>query len=193
MDGEFPWIYVAMMVVAFISWVFNRIQEATAARKRNKETQRRRTESPIPERRASAGPPPLPRDRDIDSEPTVEAPVVGERLRELMEALGAPPPQTAPEPIERTLPERAPKKTPEPAAKPSQPKAPILSAQERAALDRVKKREADPAYDTRKQDDTGVAVAEIRKLVSSPGGLRKAVILREILDPPLALREERPQ
>ena len=40
-DGN--WIlYAAMIVIAFVSWVFNRIQEATANRRREKEIEARR-------------------------------------------------------------------------------------------------------------------------------------------------------
>ena len=32
-EADIPWVYVAMIVIAFISWVFRKIQESTAARR----------------------------------------------------------------------------------------------------------------------------------------------------------------
>lgn len=49
---DVPWLYVAMIFIAFVSWVWNRIQEASAARreriaaKRAAERSRRTTEAP---------------------------------------------------------------------------------------------------------------------------------------------------
>lgn len=62
-----------------------------------------------------------------------------------------------------------------------------LTAEEKAALERIKKQ--DNAFNTprkRQQSDT----AGVRKLLKNPNSVRTAIILKEILDKPKILRKE---
>jgi hypothetical protein len=196
MNGEFPWIYVAMLVIAFISWVFNRIQEATAERQRAAELKRRRQEQanqPTAQRQGS--PPPLPsRGSSSPQEEPAEEP--GELLKDLMEALGGPP---RPEPTRQA--ERPPTSSPARAQRQTRPqvqerekpkvKAPMLSAAERAAFERIEGKNAVAvALPKVKQRKASAAGADVRRLLGSSRGLRQAVILKEVLDAPLSMRDE---
>lgn len=195
MDGDIPWHYVALVVIAFISWLFNRIQEATAERRRLHELRRRREEqknAPQPTRReTSSSPPPIPQGRRPATrhEPEEKA---EEILRDLFEALGGPP-QEAPEPV-RPRPEQ-PRERPKPPPitrkpveeTPQHPTEPVLSAAEKAALERVKTGRAGVSGVRRRTADSQ---ANFRRLLRSSGGLRQAVIVKEILDAPLALRDD---
>ncbi|MCB1063827.1 MAG: hypothetical protein KDN20_13000 [Verrucomicrobiae bacterium] len=186
MNDNPPWFYLAMVVIAFISWVFNRIQEATAERRRVKELKRRREEQEQdPYRSPQQSPPPV---RRPQPQPADES---GEMLRDLMEALGGAP-KPAPAPAQRQAP-------PLPKARvvSSQPKKPApapgakLSAAERAALERIQSSSAmatPPA--TVAVHRAGKSGAGLRKLLRSPGGMRQAVLLKEVLDTPVGLRQE---
>lgn len=186
MNGEFPWIYVAMVVIAFISWVFNRIQEATAERQRSQELKRRRQEdAQAPRRATSSAPPPLPRERR--EEPPV--PQVGERLQELMEALGAGPPKTSSQPPPQA-PESAPRTSPSKTTPPATVEEPTLSADEREALARLQE-SARTGYEipvARNRHAKRLAADDVRQSLRTPSGLKKAVLLKEVLDTPVGLR-----
>jgi hypothetical protein len=186
MDGEFPWIYVAMIVIAFVSWIFNRIQEATAGRQRAEETRRRKENGDFD----------IDEDEDYFEEqepgPARETPTSGEdAMRKLMEALGgtvveapkSPSPEQSRQPPARQS-----------AAVASPPPVPVelvsqrMSAEERAALERIKKRNEIKVVPKKKAKST-LGEMSIADLVRDPDGIRKAILLREILDRP---RSERP-
>ena len=198
MEGDIPWHYVALVVIAFISWLFNRIQEATAERRRLHELKRRREEQKHapqptrPEPSSSSSPPPIPQGRRPATrhEPEEKA---EEILRDLFEALGGPP-QEAPEPVRprHEPPPERPKPPPitrKPAGEssPQRPAEPLLSEAEKAALERVKTGRSGIPGSRRRTADSQ---ANFRRLLRSSGGLRQAVIVKEILDAPLALRDD---
>lgn len=170
MDNEFPWIYVAMIVIAFISWILNRIQEFTSARKDARahreppQTPRQVREAQTPSRE-----PWLP-DEESPREPS-RRPDPGDSLRELFEALGGAP-ATPPPPIRR--PEKAAAAPPrQPVAIPKPP--PIAIPKPPLKPPAVKKPQSQDAE-------------RARLLLKSRTGLRQAMILKEILDKPLGMR-----
>ncbi|MCB1231444.1 MAG: hypothetical protein KDN19_14325 [Verrucomicrobiae bacterium] len=196
MDVDVPWHYLALVVIAFVTWLFNRIQEATAERRRVEELKRQR-EQGAPRSRSqsqpshSSPPPPLPA-RDRQPSPVSD----GDRmLGELLEALGNKP-QT-PAPSHRAQQYVPPTQKPA-AASQSKPKAEPaarLSASERAALERVKSGRAavlpskESASAKRRKHSPGLS-EEFRKMLRSPNGLRQAVVMKEILDRPISLRDD---
>ena len=69
------------------------------------------------------------------------------------------------------------------------PEEPVLSAAEREALARVKKGEdLAAAPGSRKRNRSKLAANEVRTSLRSPAGLKKAVLLKEVLDRPVGLR-----
>ncbi len=201
-NDNIPWQYVALIIIAFITWLFNRIQEATAERRRLKELKRRRGEqqaapahaAPSQTRRSPSRPAEQPEDSAEDI------------LHDLFEALGGKPRTPPPlpreqEPEHRERP-RARSAMPTASASPSrrqpEPPQPVkapeerLSAAERAALDRLKQGATPMSGDfvPPKTGRQGGSAQELRRLLRSRGGLRQAVVLKEILDTPLALRDD---
>ncbi len=185
MNQDVPWLYVAMIAIAFISWIFNRIQEATAERQRARELKRQREsarqEPASPPQRGPDAPPPLPTPRE---EPE-------DLLKDLFEALGGRPVAPVPSKRQERPPEKPVARKPPKAAKSSERVS--LSAAERAALERVQAREA-----ARLTPDTvptvirrGRSGKQLRQLLGSQSGLRQAVVLKEVLDSPVSLRDER--
>lgn len=189
MDNEFPWIYVAMIVIAFISWVFNRIQEATAERNRAQELKRRE----LDEEERPGQPPPLP--ARGESRPAAERRV--ETLQDLIEALGGPPQpvRESPRPSQAPASTAAHAKAP-PAPRSKSPATPEsrLSPAEREALERIRRSSAATAGPTsligitRARAPEGGASGEVRRLLRSGGGLRQAMVLKELLDKPISMR-----
>lgn len=200
MNEEFPWTWLAMVAIAFISWVFNRIQEATAERQRARELARRREKAAAEGRPGSGGaaeapvePPPLPGRR----EPRPVLDDAEASLRELMEALGGPPAKPgppAPEVGRRPAappPRGARRERPLPAAA-SQPKPPAsepeLSEAERAALERLRRQPTPSPATPAAVASTRRQAPPVTEWLRRPGGLKQAIVLREILDQPLSLR-----
>ena len=180
-------LYAAMIVIAFISWVFNKIQEATAARQRQKE---------IEEYRRHHGRDPEPFDDDEDEWEAFEEPeqsreptAAEDAMRKLVEALGGNVIEPPPPPPSQEVPEPAPKPPPLVTQSEVEPAATRLSAQEKAALERVRQREHAIRKKRRRHASGTLADLSAADLVRDPDGIRKAVILREILDKP---RAERP-
>ena len=180
MNEDFPWLYVAMIVIAFISWILNRIQEFTNARKEAKERKERPEDvRRIRERQARTEEAWLPEEEEIQPEPRIPSPArtdPGEALRELYEALGGPPaeqapqrPRTTPPPIRRkakavdaaTATERKPIAIPRPSP----------AAQQRPEPASVRK--------SRNSDSQ-----RAKLLLKSRSGLRQAMILKEIFGDP---------
>jgi len=181
-------LYAAMIVIAFISWVFNKIQEATAARQRQKE---------IEEYRRHHGRDPDPEEDDDETweefekvETSREPTAADDAMRKLVEALGGNAIEPPPPPPPRDVPQ-PPQEPPPPATQPEvKPAEARLTAQEKAALDRVRQREeAVRRKRRRRRSNSTLADMSVSDLVRDPDGIRKAVILREILDKP---RAERP-
>ena len=186
---DFPWIYVAMIFIAFVSWLHQRIQEAAAARKirsaqRKTAAEAARHERPLGgEFRPSAGPPALPAPapsrptsipepstpRPAAPSPEAEIPVP-RSLRELiqtLETLSNPPAET-PEPRTVVAPPPLPV-TPVVTEAPAPPPRPSVAPV--------------PEAGTRPSPATGLTGVLRRR-----GSLREALILKEVLDSPVSLR-----
>lgn len=191
MNQDVPWIYVAMIVIAFISWIFNRIQEATAERQRARELRRRREQGN--QKSSEPTPPPIPGNRQPASTPRDEPEDI---LKDLFEALGGRPAAPVPSPSKPDRPRPVEKKTESrkiPGSTPAAQTRQVLSAAERAALERVQAREAaqrNPEV-APKVIRRGRSAQPLRKLLKSQIGLRQAVVLKEILDPPVSMRDSR--
>lgn len=197
-NDNIPWQYVALIIIAFITWLFNRIQEATAERRRIKELKRRREEQQATPAHGAADRPIHSPSRPAEPEDSAE-----DILHDLFEALGGKP-RTPPPLPRQEEPERPRARSARPSVsasdsrRQSEPPKPVkapeerLSAAERAALDRVKQGATPVTSDLvavksrRRQGST----QEFRQLLRSQGGLRQAVVMKEILDPPLALRDD---
>ena len=179
MKGEFPWIYAAMIVIAFVSWVFNRIQEATAGKQRAEELRQRKEDGDFDLEEEDFF-------EEVESQPVNAPPKSGEdTMRKLMEALGGTVVQAPQAPSREPVPQRQTAPPPVP-VKSSQAR---MTAEERAALDRLKKRGGAKPEVTRSRLETKGARSTIADLVRDPKGIRDAVVLREVLDRP---RSERP-
>lgn len=198
MNQDVPWTWLAMVAIAFISWIFNRIQEATAERQRAKELARRREKAAAgnpPGSGGPASPPPLPEQRE--PRPVFEEAEAS--LRELMEALGGPPvkpPPPAPAPETNRRPTTSPAREarresrprPETVTKPKPPAAaPELTEAERAALERLRRQSSADPFPAPAASSSRPAPA-LTEWLRRPGALQQAVVLREILDKPVSLR-----
>jgi len=170
---DFPWHYVAMIFIVFVSWLYRRIQEIVAARRvrsagRKAAAEAARKERPLfQESRPPLGPPPAPPSQEVPSPAPPPLPIP-RSFRELFETietlatLGTNPPapiQSAPVPSLPVVPRET---RPDPGPTPrsnvaSEPEAPHPAS----GLTRVLRRR---------------------------GSLRQALILKEILDVPASLR-----
>ncbi|MCB1088698.1 MAG: hypothetical protein KDM63_16790 [Verrucomicrobiae bacterium] len=178
MNDNFPWTWAAMLVIAFLSWVFNKIQEATAERRRAEELRRRKGQ---PER---SGPPSVPPSPPRQSAPQPSGQDNRESpLRDLIDALGGPPqPVRTPPPLKRESTPPAPQKT---TPRPAEPAKPKLTKAEQEALARLQS----GAAGKRKTRKNAVEnAAAWRQRLRSAEGLRQAIILKELLDKPVSLR-----
>lgn len=182
---DFPWIYVAMIFIAFVSWLHRRVQEAAAARRlrageRRAAAEAARRERPLPggtppspylapERApmhpAPATPPPLPR----RAPPSEEIPVP-RSFRELFEMLSESRPPVPPHAEPVAPPPLPAANPPAAAAKPAAPRAPVPAPVVASAL---------------RPTPAGFGLT---KALRRRGPLRQAILLKEILDAPVALR-----
>ncbi len=196
-EDSFPF-YLAMVVIAFISWVFKRIQEATAARQRGNELEARREEQQWEEdeeEETVTAPPPLPRARRNPAQPGAGEPA--EMIRELVAAMGggttatrkAEQRQHRPEPVHEAADSHLGISQPTMAPNPED----LLSSSERAVLERIKRQEAlaDDHFPSigREHGRQGHRASGLPELLRSPGGLRQAIVLKELLDKPVTMRE----
>ncbi|MCP5551314.1 MAG: hypothetical protein H7A53_10540 [Akkermansiaceae bacterium] len=181
MDDDLrPWLYAAMIVIAFISWVFNKFQEATAEKRRAREealhrSRRRAPSSPSSIRDAAPpaqAPPPLPR----RSESSAPAQPPGS-LEELLEAIGGTRRPTSQPPSRAAATTRR-QSVPEPiAAKPKAPTRPTLSQSEKEALDRLRSGKTSSTPRGRKGS----------RLFPDIAAVRRAIIASEVLGKPKGL------
>jgi len=213
-DQKFPWLYVAMIFIAFVSWIYNRIQEASAARRQAREPQEEEWET-LDEYRppASAQPSPtatVPKQepeppqslRDVFRE--IEKQMAEAKRQQEEQSSPFPPPARAPEPpaVPPPLPSTA--RTPSPPATASRaPKRPSHASSagqrtvdaERAAgvipqsarTARLAESQRRAYSHKRNTRDTSDALCRILR---NRRNLRVAFLLKEILDEPKALRRE---
>jgi hypothetical protein len=186
---DFPWIYVAMIFIAFVSWLHQRIQEAAAARK-IRSTQRKaaaeatRRERPLArESRPLGAPPALPAPERAPSHPefpsTPPAPAPGAEipvprsLRELiqtLETLSNPP---AEPPAPRTV-----------VAPPPLPAAPVVVETNPSPVPAS----VEKARGEQKEERAPSPASGLTSVLRRRGSLREALILKEVLDSPVSLR-----
>ncbi len=197
MNDEIPWAYVAMIFIAFVSWVYGRIKEAAeyrrarAAAKRAAQEARHRARpelAPSPYRPSapvSSAPVPV---APTESEPAAEI-EMPKTFRELFEMLQEPPapvpaPQPAPVPAPAAREEARPAASQSPSPRPGE-------------LDRSEITHIFPGADPSTQTAPPLQVERVRRKTSSNlhrilhnrGTLREALILKEILDTPVALQK----
>ena len=169
---DVPWLYVAMIFIAFVSWVWNRIQEAAEYRRarrieKEQKARARRTTSTAPEfespyRRQEQSAPPEP----VESVPKSFREVFAELERQFSE----------PE-VEEPKPRRAsPPPLPEEAVVADQS---ILSAKPVPVA---------PPLESVKLSKNRETAKALLKTFRSSKDLRTALVMKEILDKPVALR-----
>lgn len=177
MDGDFPWIYVAMIFIAFISWVKSRLDEAAkirqeraeareAAKRAKRESKPVEAPSPYRPREATSrptAPASVPVPVPTPTVPDMESRPVPTSFREFFEMVKEA--ATEPEPV-----------APPPLPKPSPPvPAPVVAEVRRSVTASAPVATAAPAPRT-------------SRLLRSRAGLRDAMVLKEILDPPVSMR-----
>ncbi len=176
---DVPWIYVAMIFIAFISWLRGRLQDAAAVRReraadRKAKERARRTTEPEYESPYSA------RDRAPEPEvPHTFTQIFKEIERQINEAEEPPPPPRA-EPQQRSA---APPPLPssEPSYQPTEIPVPVAPS---APMQRRKKKR-------KVRVSTDSQVDSLTASLSNGGKLRTALILKEVLDKPRALQPRR--
>jgi hypothetical protein len=181
MDDDRVWIYAAMIVIYFIAWVFKRIKGLVGGDKEEDPTQKKRTLAEVLENR----------ERHLEretGEPT-QSNDPSEVLRRLFESVAAEtknqgqgepflpeqePASTQPPPLKKNPPPLSPAK-----AK-SKSVAERLSPTEQRALAKLKSKTPQHTQPLRKSHSL--------RSMTRGRGLRQAVVLKEILDQPRALR-----
>lgn len=181
-EPDIPWIYVAMMVIYFVAWLFNKIKGARSGEEENEQPERKRTLAEVQENRK--------RHLQRQAERETSEGDASQALRQLFESIA-----TGEVAEESFLPEAEPEAPvlqapPVKKATTPPPLAPTfnktvtkvkLSAAEQKALTDLKSRENSP-YQIRKK-----ARSHSLKLMTRGRGLKQAVVLKEILDQPRAL------
>jgi len=168
---DFPWHYVAMIFIVFVSWLYQRIQEIAAAR-RLRSTERKaaaeaaRKERPLfQESRPPVSPPPPPLPQPKNAPGEIPVPQTFREFFETLESLSNPPVK-APAPVQVTPPPPLPATAPVPEKRAPLVAKPILKTEPTAPH---------PA-------------SGLSRVLRRRGSLRQALILKEILDVPVSLR-----
>ena len=189
MNDDIPWAYVAMIFIAFVSWVYGRLKEAAeikrtrAAAKRAAQEARNRAQ-PVPPPSPYRSPAPTSAPAPAPTRPAIPVPApvpdagleTPKTFRELFEMLQE---QAAP----------APKETPRPYAPPPLPvpAAPVQSEADRIFYGPGKaEKVAEPPKVERVRGKTS---SNLNRILKNRGTLREALILKEILDTPVAMKE----
>lgn len=190
MDSDFPWVYVAMIFIAFVSWVRARLQEAAELRRaRALKKKAAGSERRVAPDSARVSPYLEPSPQASRSRPSVPEPIVTENpvtemprsFREILEVfqeqlVGQNEPQSTSQSAPPPLPVTHPVNTGTPVLRDSQglPTLPRSAASPRIPRDRKTQRKTS---------------GELSRLLKTRGTLREALILKEILDKPVALRD----
>jgi hypothetical protein len=188
MNDDIPWAYVAMIFIAFASWVYGRLKEAAEIRRARAATKRAAQEA---RNRAQPAPPPSPyrSPAPVTAAPTQQYPAPApapaaeidtpKTFRELFEMLRE---QAAPAPQEEPRPD-----TPPPLPVPV---APVQSEADRIFYGVGKAaKPAKPAPPVRVERIRGKTSSNLNRILKNRGTLREALILKEILDTPVAMKE----
>jgi len=189
MNDEIPWHYVAMIFIAFASWVYGRLKEAAEIRRARAAAKQAKQDA---RNRAQPAPPPSPYRPTAPAErPTVVAPApvvppapaaeieVPKTFRELFEMLQEQ--AAAPAPVQRGE-----------ARPPAPPPLPVASEPFQSEEDRIFYGPGKPkkiAPPVRVERVRGKTSSNLNRILKNRGTLREALILKEILDTPVAMRE----
>jgi len=177
-ETEVPWYIVALIFIAFIRWIIEQIRGRGGDNYVEEEQAEQDEYHERSQRHEGSG-----------SEPASD-------LRKFLESLAGEEPEPEPEPErQRPTPPPVPQTQPPPvpveAASPYKQKTierPNLTSEEKAALERIKERQGMASRrERRKQSGGGVS---LRSMLRNKANLRQAYILKEILDKPIALRDE---
>lgn len=192
MNDDIPWAYVAMIFIAFVSWVYGRIKEAAEIRRARAEAKRASQEarnrakpapapspyrSPVPTAPPQPYPVPAPAAAPTAAPAEIEAPKTFRELFEMLQEQAAPPQAPA-------------REKPRPAAPPPLPAAAAEPAQSETDLifygpgKTVK-----PAPAMKVERVRGKTSSNLNRILKNRGTLREALILKEILDTPVAMKE----
>ncbi|MBP82802.1 MAG: hypothetical protein CMO61_03035 [Verrucomicrobiales bacterium] len=176
---DIPWIYVAMIFIAFISWLRGRIQEASATRRQRaldrkaKQRERRTTEpayeSPYSARREKAA-------ARNDKEPETFRDIFREIERQIKTADEDP--ELAPE-----LESSGPPPLPPTSTQPQESPEPVTSTPLATEVRRAR----------RKPSKNPSQTGSLASILGNQNHLRTALILSEVLDKPRALQQHRPR
>lgn len=171
---DVPWLYVAMIFIAFVSWVVQRVREASEARRERiaerkaAERARRTTQAPEYESPYRSG---------RTAEPEPEPPrTFREVFQELERQMAGHEPEPEPTRVPPPLPPQ-----PETTTAPP-PRVPSVLPRVSAAPPRPRKRK--PRSAARKRETANALGSVLR----DRGSLRTALVLKEVLDRPRALR-----
>ena len=182
---DVPWIYVAMIFIAFISWLRGRLQDAAAVRKqrsadRKAKTRSRRTTEPEYESPYSAK----------NRTPETEAPRTFTRILKKIESQineaeePSPPPRAEPQQLPAAPPPLPSSESSESSESSYQPTEIPVSVAPSAHMQR-RKRERKVRVSNDSQVDSLTAS------LSHRSKLRTSLILKEVLDKPRALQTRR--
>lgn len=189
MDSDFPWVYVAMIFIAFVSWIRSRLQEAAemrrvrALKKKAAQTERRSSTLPSPVSPYLHPSPQVPHSKAVALESTkLETPVpeLPKTFRELFEVLQD-------QMIGQTEPPSAKQSAPPPLPVSPAPRAEVPVAATVVPLPEIK-----PPVTSRGHQGRKVArntSGDLSRMLKTRGTLREALIMKEILDTPVALRD----
>lgn len=173
---DIPWLYVAMIFIAFLSWVHNRIQEAKEYRRarkieKEKAARARRTTEP-PEfqspYRGESRPSATPVVVEEEAEPPKTFREVFQELERQFTEVEAPEPETT------RLPPPLPEPAPATYEQPALPTEPLVVAPPIAGKTSRKSSRNTGRY--------------LVKTLRDGGSLKTALLLKEVLDKPRALR-----
>lgn len=198
---DFPWLPVAMIFIAFVGWVRNRIQAVAESRRERREERA----DPRPRARAATSVRTAPQ-RQPSSSGADTAPPPPESLSEVFEHIrrnweeqDSPPP---PEPPARQTEEKVqPPPLPSSRRRDQPADAPVSSVpdesreiqDETAALGAIPAVSAEPpaqrSYRAAKFDKRSPVASRLVRSLKDRDQLRSALLLKEILDSPVSLRE----
>jgi hypothetical protein len=182
---DVPWLYVAMIFIAFVSWVSNRIKEAAEYRRERKAAKaaasRSRQSSRAPEWESPYrdGPVEEPVEAPYEEAPQTFTDIYREIERQFTEA--AQPKAPSPPPLPETS-RAGSSDEPMPGAMPDLPDGPVIAAPP-LTVQKVKRRKS--------RSDRNASNSLVDSLRAGPR-LRNAIILREVLDKPKALQRRGP-
>ncbi len=195
MPGDTDWgqviFLILVVVVGFIRWVANLIQQQKEAKERASLSPEELARREAAWRRQIGEEEEAP----VEKDPFQELKDLFEQIKEPQRPAPAPPSLPKPPPPALRPASAAPPPLPAavPASPPPQPSSAAAAAAARAyslpASSGSVNRAFSEARPPEKRGRSGQAAASLRRELASPRALRQAVLMREILGPPKALRE----